>query len=306
MARSDVAEGLGSTELKRMLALALGGNTRELVFWMSRWGGQPGPRPNVALASGFGAEAASHGDRALGVLALFARNDAAPDTAEVFLPIAAAYGYTQLIVRERAVRPAWVALFDLAADERAPVRMATGIALIELATKKGADALVREAEGWLLHDDRELRWGALATLCDVMAERRALDATVERERWLMLLGALLDDLADAPRASERSDARRRLNASLPAPIALAAQSFRAAPSGIDWLEQQCVRAKAVDVRTVLGIALEKLRKRGASEKAETLQALQQALASSAKPPRDPARIREGLTGRGKKHRKRGG
>lgn len=306
MARGDAAEGLGSTELKRMLGLALGGSPRELVFWLTRFGGQPGPRPNVALASGFGAEAASHGDRALAVLSLFAKNVAAPDTSEVFLPIAAAHGYAQLIVRARAVRPAWEALFELAADERAPVRMATGQALIELAAKKGADALVEEAEGWLAHEDRELRWGAIATASDVLADRRALDALTERARWLALLTAILDDVADAPRAAERSDARRRLTASLPAPIALAAQSFRATPSGIEWLEAECTRAKHVDVRGVLEHALERLRKRGASEKAETLQALQQALAGSAKPPRDPARIRDGLTGRGKKHKRRGG
>lgn len=304
--RTDAAEGLGSEQLKRMLGDAMRGSTKDLIFWLSRWGGQPGPRPNIALASGFGAEAASHGDRALGVLALFAKNDAAPDTAEVFLPIAAAYGYTQLVARERAVRAAWGALFELAGDERAPVRIATGQALVELATKKGADALVREATAWLAHEDRELRWGSLAIVCDVLAERRALDALVDRESWLTLLSAMLDDVADAPRASERSDARRRITAALPAPIALAAQSFRATPSGIAWLEAECVRAKHVEVRTVLEHALEKLRKRGASEKAETLQALQQALASSAKPPRDPARIREGLTGRGKKHKKRGG
>jgi hypothetical protein len=289
-----------------MLTLAIGGDAKELAFWMARFGGQPGPRWSTALASGFGAEAASHGDRALRVLALFARNDAAPDTSEVFLPMAAAHGYTHLIARERAVNASWAALFELAADERAPVRLATGAALIELCAKKGSDRLALEAEGWLAHEDRELRWGAMAVACDVLADRRALDALEDRERWLTLLAALLDDVADAPRAAERSDARRRVTAALPAPIALAAQSFRGTPSGVAWLEEQCRRATQVDVRHLLDHALSLLKKRGASEKVETLQALHAALASSAKPPRDPARIREGLTGRGKKRKARGG
>lgn len=301
----DAAEGLGSEQLKRMLALALGGNAKELTFWLSRFGGQPSPRVNLALASGFGAEAAAHGERALRVLSILAKNDAAPDTADVFLPMAAAHGYAQLVMREKAVRASWAALFDLAADERVPVRLATGQALIELAARKGADALVAEAEGWLAREDRELRWGSLAVACDVMAERRALDGLADRARWLALLAALLDDVADAPRAAERSDARRRVTAALPAPIALAAQAFRGTPSGIAWLDEQCRRARQVDVRGVLDHALERLRKRGASEGTETLRGLQEALASSAKPPRDPARIREGLTGRGKKRRTRG-
>jgi hypothetical protein len=95
-----------------------------------------------------------------------------------------------------------------------------------------------------------------------------------------------------------------LLAALPAPIALAAQAFRAEPSGVAWLEAECRRAKQVDVRGALEHAIGRLRKRGASEKVETLEALAAALDSSAKPPRDPARIREG-TGRGKKHRSRG-
>jgi hypothetical protein len=305
MSIRDAAEGLGSEQLKRLLANAIGGDARELSFWLARLGGQPGPRPNLALASGFGAEAAVYGHRALGLLATFAKNDASPDTSEVFLPMAAAYGYAQLLARDQARRPSWEALFELAADERSPVRIATGHALIELCAKKGSDALLAEAETWLASEDRDVRWGALAVACDVFAERRALDALRERGRWLALLSSLLDDVGDAPRAAERSDARRRVLAALPAPIALAAQAFRGEPSGIAWLEERCRVAKQVDVRGALDHALSLLRKRGASEKVETLQALQSALASSAKPPRDPARIREGLTGRGKKKRARG-
>lgn len=297
-------EGLGSADLKRMLDQALAGRPKDLAFWLARLSGMPSSRPNLALAQGFGAEAAVHGDKALAVLRAFGENDAAPDTAEVFLPMAAAHGYAQLVIRERAARASWAALFALAADERAPVRISTGAALIEVAAKKGADGLVSEAEGWLVHEDRELRWGSLSVVCDVLSERRALDALTDRARWLALLTQILDDVGDAPRAAERSDARRRLLAALPAPIALATQAFRGEPSGVAWLEGECRRAKQVDVRNALDHALERLRKRGASEKVETLEALAAALDSSAKPPRDPARIREG-TGRGKKHRTRG-
>lgn len=303
--RGPSNEGLGSAELKQKLTTAIAGKPDELAFWLSRFGGMPGPRPNLALASGFGAEAASHGDKALRVLAFLGANIAAPDTSEVFLPIAAAYGYAALIRRKTAVRASWQAIFALAADERPPVQHATITALTDLAASTTPDALIQEVDSWIAHEDREERWGALMVAVSVLGARHAMEAITDREGWLDRLSRILTDLADAPRAAERSDARRRLLAALPGAIALVAASFRGSPNGVDWLEAECARTTQVDVRSALSASIDQLRKRGASEKTEVLEALRQALASSAKPDRHAARRQIG-TNRGKKQQTRGG
>jgi hypothetical protein len=303
--RSSGNEGLGSAELKQKLSAAIAGKPNELAFWLARFGGMPSTRPNLALASGFGAEAAAHGDKALRVLSLLAASDAAPDTAEVFLPIAASYGYAALIRRKTAVRPAWEALFALAADERPSVQRATAAALTQLAASTSPDALIAEVDGWIGHEDRDLRWGSLRVAVTVLAERHAMEAIGDREGWLDRLTRILTDLADAPRAAERSEARRRLLEALPPAIALVASSFRASPNGVEWLLAECERATQVDVRAALSSSIDLLRKRGASEKVEVLESLRASLASSAKPDRHAARRKEG-TNRGKKEQTRGG
>jgi hypothetical protein len=298
-------EGLGSAELKQKLAAAVAGRPDDLAFWLSRFGGMPSTRPNLALASGFGAEAASYGDKALRVLAFLAGNDAAPDTAEVFLPIAASYGYAALIRRKIAVRPSWDAIFLLAADERPSVQRATTAALTDLAASTSPDALIAEVDQWIAHEDRDERWNSLRVACQVLAERHAMEAIGDREGWLDRLTRILTDLSDAPRAAERSEGRRRLLEALPAAIALVAASFRATPNGVDWLEAECARATQVDVRAALAASIDHMRRRGASEKTEVLEALRTALASSAKPDRHAARRQIG-TNRGKKQQTRGG
>ncbi len=303
--RGPSSEGLGSVELKQKLTAALAGKPSELAFWLTRFGGMPGPRPNLALASGFGAEAASHGEKSLRVLSFLAANIASPDTSEVFLPMAAAYGYTALIRRKVALRPAWEALFALAADERLPVQHATIKAMTDLAASTTPDALIAEVDGWLGHEAREERWGALMVAVWVLSERHAMEAITDREGWLDRLSRMLTDLGDAPRAAERSEARRRLLAALPAAIALVAASFRATPSGADWLEAECRRATQVDVRAALSASIDQLRKRGSSEKTEVLETMREALQSSAKPDRHAARRQPG-TNRGKKQQTRGG
>ena len=303
--RGPSNEGLGSVELKQKLTQAIAGKPSELAFWLSRFGGMPSTRPNLALAAGFGAEAASYGDKALKVLGVLAGNVAPPDTADVFLPIAAAYGYAALIRWKIAVRPSWQAIFALAADERSPVQHAMITALTDLAASTTPDALIAEADAWIAHENRDERWNALMVAVSVLSERHAMEAITDREGWLDRLSRILTDVGDAPRAAERSEGRRRLLAALPAAIALVTSSFRASPNGVEWLQAECERATQVDVRNALSSAIDAMRKRGASEKTDVLEHLRLALASSAKPDRHAARRKEG-TNRGKKQQSRGG
>ncbi len=300
--------GLESEELRLALDAALRGARGRLEALLARHSGMPGPRPNLPLAEALGESLTLHEPRAaLALLDALSADDAAPDDPRVFLPIVAAYGYVALLRAERAsAEQAWARLGPLAGDERAPVRRATSQALASLALRErhGGDRLVAAMSGWLLEgpsqiEDVELRWGAIATLLDALTQDRALSSVGERARLLSLVSRWIEELVDAPRAAERWDARRRAFVSL----SLAASSFvreiRGGDEGARWLEQECARARHPDLRRALEASLERLSKRAASERAETLARLAQALASSQKPPRDPTLERRGTRRRGR-------
>lgn len=303
--------GLESEELLRALDEALAGQPARLVTALMRHSGMPGPDPNLLLAAAFGDTLATR-DRAaaLGLLAGFAADDAAPDQPRVFLPMVAAYGCIGLL-RDGRRRPSderecWARLAELASDERAPVRLATTHALASLAARdrEGGDRLVAAMEGWLGEgpaalDDRELRWGALATLLDAFTERRALAGVTERARLLELTSLVIEDIATSPRASERLDARRRLLAALSVAPASFVREIRGAADGVGWFEAECAKAHHPDLRRAFEGALLRLRKRSAKERGEHLERLDQAFASSKKPPRDPTRERQGTRRRGR-------
>ena len=302
-------EGIRSEELRAALEDALRRKPSRLAELLARHSGQPGPRPNLPLAQAFGDELAQRPPRetaaVLAVLAPLAADDSAPDTSRVFLPMAAACGYASLVRAGIAVGQAWSSLAALGADERAPVRLATGHALAALAARapRGGDLLVAAMGDWIGEggapiEDRDTRWGALATALDAIAERGALTSVAERSRLLGIVSAWITELAEAPRAAERSDARRRSLASISVAAALFAKDIHGAADGVAWLETECARARHPDLRKAFELALERLGKRGASERVEVLARLKAALASSAKPPRDPTLERKGTRRRG--------
>lgn len=307
---SRAEEGLKSEHLTEALSRALAGDGARLADLLARFGGLPGPRPNHALAAAFGdVVGALDGElraRAAKVLTAIGADDAAPDTARVFLPVAAAFGWTARLrtVKSRGdVAAAERALMELAADERAPVRAGAIAALVEHAARGHADALVVLMGEQLAEEDRERRWGALGTLLEAFTDKRAIASlTTGRDALLEHVTALIVDLADAPRAAERSDARRRALLALGPAVSAMTAAFR--DVGIAWLEARCSEAKHPDLRRSLDTALSRLRARGDALRPEELARLGEALASSAKPPRDPSRIRDG-TGRGKKRARRG-
>ena len=294
MARAPSQEGLRSEPLRAALASALAGKPEPLEELLWRHGDGHGARPNFRLAAAFGAEMAALPGSAARLLDRLGANDAAPDTAEVFLPIAAAHGWVGRLRADREVAAAWAALGMLAGDERKPVRQGTLDALASFARHPGGgDALLAQAIDWLELDDREVRFGAAGVVVEVFADRQALAALAGPETLLDYLSRAIAAVAGAPRAAERSDARRRLLLALPRSLATVAAGLRARDRGATWLEEECRNARHPDVREALSKTVLILADKSSGQGAALAQGLRAALEGSAKPPRDPTRIRPG-------------
>jgi len=136
---------------------------------------------------------------------------------------------------------------------------------------------------------------------EAFADPRALAALSDSEAFLDYLSRAIDAIADAPRAAERSDARRRLLLSLPRTLGAVASHLNRDDRGTDWLESEFSRARHPDVREALSNTLVRFASRGADPGAVITQRLRAALQGSAKPPRDPTRRRPGAA-RGKASR----
>jgi len=291
--RSQV-EGLRSEALQSALATALTGNVTPLEDLLCRYGGGADPRPNFRLAAAFGAEAEGRSAVVTRLLARFTAEDAAPDTARVFLPIAAAHGWVGRLRAGVDQAQAWTSLGTLAADERVPVRLGVLDALAPFVLRRGgADALLAHAGGWLDDEDREAAFGATASTIEVFASRQVLGAVGDPRATLAYLSRAIQAVATAPRSAERSDARRRVLQALPRTVAAAVVAYSGGDRGPAWLEGECGRATHPDVRGALSEALQKLRGQAAGASALLVERLRTALEGSAKPPRDPTRKRPG-------------
>jgi len=283
--------------LRAALRAALAGKTTALEQLLTRYGGGPDPRPNLKLATAFGDEMATLEGSPARLLTRLAADDAAPDTREVFLPMAAAHGWVGRLRVRRDEPAAWAALLELAGDERAPVRMSTHAALraFALVSSRAGD-LVSHAQAWLEAEDRELRFGAAAVVVEVLGEHQAFTGVPVLTDALDYLSRAIADAADAPRSAERSDGRRRLLVALPRALATAVAV--GAEEGVTWLENECAQASQAHVRAALSDAIVRIQ----TQNAYFGQRLRAALEGSAKPLRDPSRVRPGA-GRGKATRR---
>ncbi|HEY0708092.1 MAG TPA: hypothetical protein VGG33_14910 [Polyangia bacterium] len=290
--------GFQNETLKRALQEALAGRPAELERLLARLGAVIASRPNLRLAAAFGAEVADVPDAAP-LLKRLGDEDAAPDTDRAFLPIAAAHGWAARVRAGRDVNRGWAALAGLAADERAAVRVGTLDALVGLArVDGGAATLIARATGWLDDSDREVRFGTAAVVSDVLSDARVFASIKDPAPLLAYLDRAIAEIADAPRSAERSDGRRRLLLGLSGVLRLVAKSNL--PETRTWFEATCENADHPDVRKVLSDTIVKLATGPeASSKAEELR---KTLEESAKPLRDPTRLRAG-TGRGKASRR---
>jgi len=294
MSRAPSHEGLRSEPLRAALTAALAGKPAALEDLLRRYGDGHNARPNFRLAAAFGVEISALPGSAARLLDRLGANDAAPDTADVFLPIAAAHGWVGRLRAGHEVGAAWAALAPLAGDERTPVRLGALNALASYAGQPGGgDALLAQAIDWLELDDREVRFGAAGVVVEVFADRQALAALADPETLLDYLSRAMAAVAGAPRAAERSDARRRLLLALPRTLATVAAGLRVGDRGAAWLEEECRSARHPDVRGALSKAVLILADRSSGQGAALAQGLRAALEGSAKPPRDPTRIRPG-------------
>ncbi|MEC7522532.1 MAG: hypothetical protein VYE22_21770 [Myxococcota bacterium] len=300
MARAD--EGLRSDELQQALALALKGQPGRLDVLLARHGGLPGPNPNTKLGAAFGeALAAEDPKKALRLALRLAEHDADAEGSDAFLPVAGGFALCALARRsDREPRGLDEALFALAADERTAVRIGLTQALTAMAAREGGgDALVRRAEGWLFAESRDERYAAAATALDAIADPHALAEVRDRPAVFAYLDGVVKEIVEAPRSAERAPSRRRMLAALRDAVVRAVPAYAEGP---EWLEAKCAEATHEDLRAILDDALGRLRraKIGRGE----LGAMHDALASSAKPPRDPTRTNEEARGRGRKRRRR--
>ncbi len=298
MAPPDV--GLKNETLQASLREAIAGNPARLEDLLCRHGAVLTPQPNVKLAAAFGVEIGTHPSPAIPrLLARLGQDDAAPDTSRAFLPIAAAHGWAARVRAGRDVEMAWAALAVLAADERAPVRLGAIDALLTLAVREGgAEILLARAVTWIELDDREVVYGAAAMVVDLLAKAQVLSALHDHGAMLDYLTAVLGLVAEAPRSAARSDALRRLTLALPATLA----AVVALPGGgLAWLQQHCRDAFVPELRQVLSEGVVRVGRGGRGQSASVVAALRQSLQGSAKPLRDPSRLRPG-TGRGKSTR----
>jgi hypothetical protein len=302
----SASRGLKSDALKQALDAAMLGRFEALETLLSRHGNLPAPRPNLDLAAAFGVEVASRPADVTPLLERLAHQDAAPDTAQVFLPIAAAHGWVALIQARRDAEVAWAALPDLLADERDPVRLGIHDALVLLCAQPGySDRLVGRGLDWLTIPSREERFGVAASVCEILTDKTVLSRLLDGAALREYLSAVLADAADTPRTASRMNTYRRVLAALPRALAAAvAHAGAAGPEARKtqlWLTEECSRAHHPPVRDALAIAISELRIPAYGQGAGIVSALREALKSSAKPPRDPTRIRPGL-GRGKRSR----
>jgi hypothetical protein len=294
MSRASSHEGFRNEALRAALASALAGKPEALEDLLRRHGDGHGARPNFRLAAAFGAEISALPGTASRLLDRLGANDGAPDTADVFLPIAAAHGWVGRLRAHREDGAAWAALALLAGDERMPVRLGTLDALASFAGRPGGgDVLLAQAIDWLEVEDREVRFGASGVVVEVFADRQALAALADPETLLDYLSRAIAAVAGAPRAAERSDARRRLLLALPRTLATVAAGLRAGDRGAAWLEEECRSARQPDVRGALSKTVLILADKSSGQGAALAQGLRTALEGSAKPPRDPTRIRRG-------------
>jgi hypothetical protein len=310
MSPSAANEGFRNEALRAALDAALGGRPANLESLLSRLGHADSPRPNLRLAAAFGAElAARPGDPNPIVRLLGHLGDADADAEKpgVFLPIAAAHGWVALLQADRERERGWAALAELAADARTPVRLGTLDALNSFVAGRASrdgrpgDVLVERALGWLDHEDREVQFGAAAVVVEVFATAGVLTSLAHPEALLDYLTRAIDAVADAPRAAERSDARRRLLLALPRTLGAVVANLTRGDLGTTWLEAECERARHPDVREALSNTLVRFASRGADPGTVVTERLRFALEGSAKPPRDPTRRRPGAA-RGKASR----
>jgi hypothetical protein len=298
--------GLKSEALKQALDQALRGRLDDLQRLLAFHGNMPSSRPNLELGAAFGAEVASQTRDATKLLNVLTNTRAMADTADVFVPIAAAYGWVALVQASSENQVAWNALHELLADERAPVRMGVQDAFVRLCAHPGqADRLLDQALRWMDEDQQDPQFGAVAILVEIFGKKAIIAHLTDKSVLRTFLSRALATVADAPRSASRGDAYRRLTTALPHGIAVCVASAGStsplAQATLAWLKNECTDARGEPERELLSETIAQLRTPSHGQAAGSIDALAATLAAGEKPPRDPTRVRPSH-GRGKHSR----
>jgi hypothetical protein len=285
---------------------ALRGRLDDLQRLLARHGNMPTTRPNFELGAAFGAEVASQTRDVTKLLTILANTNAEADTADVFMPIAAAFGWVALVRVSADHQTAWNALHELLTDERAPVRMGVQDAFIRMCGHPGqADLLLGQALRWMDEDQQDPQFGLIAIMTEIFAKKTTIARLTDKSVLRTFLSRALAAIADAPRSASRWDSYRRLETALPhgiaACVASAGSTSPLAQTTLAWLKNQCTNAREESERALLSEAIVQLRAPSHGQAAGSIDALAATLAAGSKPPRDPTRVRPGQ-GRGKRSR----
>ena len=295
MSRAPSSEGLRSEAMRAALASALAGKPGPLEDLLRRHGDGHGARPNLRLAAAFGAEMAALPGNAVAPAGSAGRERRRARHARR-VPSHRRRTRVGGTVARRSRRRTGLGGAGDAGGRRTDARPpghAGRAGVVRRGVQVAADALLARAIDWLELDDREIRFGAAGVVVEVFADRQTLAALADPEALLDYLSRAIAAVAGAPRAAERSDARRRLLLALPRTLAAVAAGLRGGDRGAAWLEEECRSARHPDVRGALSKTILILADKSSGQGAALAQGLRAALEGSAKPPRDPTRNRPG-------------
>ncbi|HEX9296871.1 MAG TPA: hypothetical protein VF881_13595 [Polyangiaceae bacterium] len=251
---------------------------RDLFARLCRSSGLPGPRPNHKLAWAVGEAIAKHARRADALVAELCSIDAerAPaKSAAEFLSIVGAYSLAARFLAGIEADAALVQLRTLAEDARHLVRTAVGMALDEIAALRGEELVARLAtwtDGYL----------AAAVAVEALGSRSWLDVTKAPGELFLRLDEAFGLVEQAPRADQRSQGYRTLIKALSDAPARVMDRFPDAT--LAWLEGRAT-TEHVELREALSTLIDRARARGHA--LGKFERLEQLLAASAPPRRDP-------------------
>jgi len=296
-------KGLKSEAMRVALDQALRGRLDDLRELLARHGNMPSPNPNLELAAAFGVEVAGQTRDVTALLTTLAATRSEADTADVFVPIAAAYGWVALTRSSPDTQAAWNAVHEFLADERTPVRVGIRDALVRhCGHPYQSDRLMAQALRWMDEDGEEPQFGVAAVLTELFAKKTIITKMADPSLLREFLSRVLAAVADAPRSASRWDSYRRLLAALPPGIATCVASAGSASvlaqAAHAWLTNECTIAREASVRGILSEAIIQLRAPSHGQAAGQVDALHAALAAGTKPTRRAERMRPGQ-GRGK-------
>jgi len=284
-----------SSPLATALASAIGGKPAELFRLLENGSGLPGPRMNVTLATAFAdacLAAAPRADALAFELASLPADEARGASPKEFLTVAGILAVAARAARDEALRGKVLALLEEKADDpRFRVRDAVPMALAMLGPSM-KDGLAEHVAPWT---DRYFH---AAAVLRALGEKSWLETfpSTEPAAPLDLFDAAFRLAHDAPRSAFRYPGHKALLDALAVAAPRLLRRFPAA--AFERLRAWGAAATVPELRELVrGVVIDPKTGRAPSDDAKRVL---ESLDGSAKPPRDPTKIIQGMRGRAKK------